>query len=265
MKYIKDIKRRLEWEKYYYSNFNWSNADFYSKHYLSEEFLNEFFYKVDWNYVALHQKISDEFLIENAERIDKRCQYTEFWHYVSAYQTLSENTIKALYQYVKWEDIVQYQKLSEQFIYKMIYKNSWFDGNDDIWKNICNDDIWKNICKYQTLSEKFIDKIKDKVDWFNISRYQMLSEKFIQKHKDNLSSRQLLIKYYLCKEKNMSEAYLSDKLFDEIMTRYKASNAFKYFNDDLKHQATLDLAFEELAEQMKKRQFNRYASNKILL
>ena len=264
MKYIKDIKRKLEWEKYYHPNFNWSDADIYSKHYLSEEFLNEFFYKVDWNYVALHQKISDEFLIENAERIDKRYRgmYAEFWHYVSAYQTLSENTIKALYQYVKWEDIVQYQKLSEQFIYKMIYKNSWFAGNDNTYNN---DEIWKKICKYQTLSEKFIDKIKDKVDWFNISRYQMLSEKFIQKHKDNLSSRQLLTKYYLCKEKDMSEAYLSDKLFDEIIARYKASEAFKLFGDDLKHQAILDIAFEELAEQMKKRQFNRYTSNKILL
>lgn len=262
MKYLNDIKRRLEWEKYYQPNFNWSDADFYSKHYLSDEFLNEFFYKVDWNYIALHQKISDEFLIENAERIDKRYRgiYAEFWHYISAYQTLSEETIKALYQYVQWEDIIQYQTLSEQFIYTMIYKNSWFDGNEN---------IWKHICKFQTLSEKFIDKIKDKVDWFNISRYQMLSEKFIQKYKDNLSPRQLLTKYYLCKEKDMPEAYLSDKLFDEIMARYKASSSFKYLGDDLKHQAILDLAFEELAEQMKKKhfeiQFSRYTSNKILL
>ena len=139
----------------------------------------------------------------------------------------------------------------------MIYKNSVFDGNEN---------IWKNICKFQTLSEKFIDKVKDKVDWFNISRYQMLSEKFIQTHKDNLSPRQLLTKYYLCKEKDMPEAYLSDKLFDEIMARYKASSSFKYFNnDDLKHQAIVDLAFEELAEQIKKRHFSRYTSNKILL
>jgi hypothetical protein len=63
----------------------------------------------------------------------------------------------------------------------------------------------------------------------------------------------------------MPEAYLSDKLFDEIMARYKASSSFKHLGDDLKHQAFLDIAFEELAEQMKKKQFNRYTSNKILL
>jgi len=42
---------------------------------------------------------------------------------------------------------------------------------------------WSFIPKYQTLSEKFIEKYKDKVDWFYVSGYQTLSESFIEKHK----------------------------------------------------------------------------------
>jgi hypothetical protein len=39
---------------------------------------------------------------------------------------------------------------------------------------------WENISEYQVLSEQFIRTFYDKVDWYNISEYQKLSEEFIR-------------------------------------------------------------------------------------
>ena len=68
---------------------------------------------------------------------------------------------------VDWDDISEYQTLSEEFIEKYSDKVNWDD-----------------ISEYQKLSEDFIEKHSDKVDWFCISRYQKLSEKFIKKYKN---------------------------------------------------------------------------------
>ena len=39
MKHIKDIKRKLEWEKYYNPDFNWNDWEFYKKNKLSVDFI----------------------------------------------------------------------------------------------------------------------------------------------------------------------------------------------------------------------------------
>ena len=70
---------------------------------------------------------------------------------------------------VEWDNISQYQTLSEEFIEKHYDKVEW-----------CN------ISEYQKLSEEFIKKHIDKVNWFYISRYQKLSESFIEKYSDKI-------------------------------------------------------------------------------
>ena len=42
MKQIKDIKNKIEWEKYYSPNFDWHNAQLYRENILSEDFIREF-------------------------------------------------------------------------------------------------------------------------------------------------------------------------------------------------------------------------------
>ena len=61
MKQIKDIKRKLEWEKYYDPTFNWNNHTFYYENKLTEDFIREFKDYVDWWYVSKYQKLSEEF------------------------------------------------------------------------------------------------------------------------------------------------------------------------------------------------------------
>jgi hypothetical protein len=63
---------------------------------------------------------------------------------------------------VHWYWISIYQDLSERFIEKFKEKLDWY-----------------YISWHQTLSELFIEKYKNKVDWYHISRYQKLSENFL--------------------------------------------------------------------------------------
>jgi len=46
----------------------------------------------------------------------------------------------------------------------------------DIFGIICDYLDWECISYYQTLSEDFIEKHKDRVDWLGISQHQTLSE-----------------------------------------------------------------------------------------
>ena len=52
---------------------------------------------------------------------------------------------------------------------------------------------WKDICRYQTLSEAFIEKHKDKVDWRIVSRCQRLSQSFIAKHVHRVNWQQIFM------------------------------------------------------------------------
>ena len=51
---------------------------------------------------------------------------------------------------------------------------------------------WEGISAYQKLSESFIREFKDSVWWDNIGRYQKLSEKFINEFTNRLSVGDLL-------------------------------------------------------------------------
>ena len=64
MKHFKDIKKKLEWQKYYDPDFNWNNPIFYFDNDLSEDFIREFKDKVDWKYITKYQNLSKDFIRE---------------------------------------------------------------------------------------------------------------------------------------------------------------------------------------------------------
>ena len=83
MKQIKNIKNKLEWEKYYDPNFDWDNIQFYKENVLSEDFIREFKDKVNWHLISCYQKLSVEFLISitdsDTNTIDWRFVLTNGW------------------------------------------------------------------------------------------------------------------------------------------------------------------------------------------
>jgi hypothetical protein len=69
------------------------------------------------------------------------------WHYISIYQSLTENFIEKHSDKLIWDDISVYQQLSDEFIEKYIVKVNWY-----------------YICLFQSLSEEFIRKHINKMD-----------------------------------------------------------------------------------------------------
>jgi hypothetical protein len=64
-----------------------------------------------------------------------------------------------------------------------------YDNKKDINKSVnwlMKKNYWGWVSSCQTLSEKFIDKHKDKIWWSCISHYQKLSEEFIEKYEDKV-------------------------------------------------------------------------------
>ena len=75
MKHFKDIKKKLEWEKYYDPDFNWYNENFYKENVLSADFIREFQDKINWCYVAQSFWLTEKILNEFKDKID--------WFYVA--------------------------------------------------------------------------------------------------------------------------------------------------------------------------------------
>ena len=64
MKHFKDIKRKLElekWEQYYNPDFDWSDWEFYADNTLTEDFIREFKDKVNWYFISEYQTLSEDF------------------------------------------------------------------------------------------------------------------------------------------------------------------------------------------------------------
>ena len=152
-------------------------------------------------------KIIEE--IKDVEKFfDKNINNFKFdWNNISEYQKLSEEFIDKYIDKVNWSYISGYQKLSEEFIDKYIDKVNWYFisryqklSEDFIEKHI-GKVYWYNILMNQKLSESFIEKYINRVDWVYISQYQTLSEEFIEKHYDKVNW------YYISKHQKLSEEF----------------------------------------------------------
>ena len=68
--------------------------------------------KVDWTYICINKKLSEEFIVEFQDKVE--------WFWISHYQNLSESLIREFKDSVYWGFISEYQKLSEAFLIEFI-------------------------------------------------------------------------------------------------------------------------------------------------
>lgn len=176
MKQLKNIKKKLEWEKYYNPKFNWHNELFYMNFIFSEEFIDEFKDKIDWDQLSIFHIFSEKQLIKYKDKVD--------WYVAITVQKINENVIREClidldvsYKRSVFQSIFEFNKLSEAFIEELINLNYKEDFVD-----------WYYISRYQTLSENFIRKYKDKVNWKYILLNQKLSEEFKNEFKDKIKN-----------------------------------------------------------------------------
>jgi len=146
------------------------------------------------------------------------------WNDISQYQKLSEQFIEKHSNKVYWTYISRYQKLSEQFIEKHSKKVNWDcisecqKLSEKFIEKHSDKVYWDCISIYQKLSEQFIEKHSNKVDWYCISKCQKLSEKFIEKYSDKVNW------YCISMYQKLSEKFIekhSDKLDWYYISRYQ--------------------------------------------
>ena len=76
MKQIDDLKKKLEWEKYYsLDELTWNSQSFYENNAFTEDFIREFADRVNWYHVSHFQRLSESFMEEFEDNLD--------WWYVS--------------------------------------------------------------------------------------------------------------------------------------------------------------------------------------
>ena len=160
------------------------------------------------------------------------------WNDISQYQHLSESFIREFADKVNWYYISRYQKLSEDFIRDFSDKVYWSDIScyqklsENFIREFSHKVYWPLISKHQKLSEDFIREFKDDVNWDYISRSQKLSEDVIREFKDKVSW------WWISHYQQLSEDFIREfknKVNWEYISKYqKLSESFiREFKDRL--------------------------------
>jgi len=142
---------------------------------------------------------------------------------------------------ISWALISRYQSLSEKFIEKYQYKLDW-----------------SAVSRYQILSESFLKKYYYKIkedDWNYILKHRTLSESFIEEHYDDLNW--MYISQYQRLSEDFIEKYKDKVNWDRISQYQKLSKPFinKYkdkINIDVYNKINRKLSYQEKIEEVKK-------------
>lgn len=162
-----NLMSRNDWQvlSYHYKNF-------------SEQFIEKFMDKLEMGYIIQSSKLSEKFLRKhltdfsdnNSGKIDL---INVWWSWISHYQNLSEDFMREFKKYLDWEEILNCQKISCNFIREI----------PNVMKG---DAAWWNLSHNKKISEQFIDTFAKELDWEVLSKYHKMSMPFIEKHADDV-------------------------------------------------------------------------------
>lgn len=114
---------------------------------------------VDWNKISKKDNLSYNFITKYKKYID--------WYSIINNIHYNEKIIAKCIDCIPLYTLITSRKLSEDFIEKYI---------------VTTDRHWNEISQYQILSESFMDKYKDKLNWDSMIISQSMSEEFIISH-----------------------------------------------------------------------------------
>lgn len=131
----------------YFSNrlvLDWNKLSAHQK--LSEDFIEEYFHKVNTNYVSCYQKLSEQFI--------RKYYYKLYLEYIVIYQNLSEKFVRDFENKLDLKKVVLYQKFSEDFFKEFDLtkpKNNWLYSEKQ--EKI---DYIKQNTKYEVIDNEYI-------------------------------------------------------------------------------------------------------------
>lgn len=103
-----------------FDSFKFYNSNLFEDYIVPEDFIRELYEKSSnddcwgdhFDYIALNQNISEDFIREFQDKLD--------WRFISSWQILSESFIEEFSHKIHWKRISGKQKLSKEFIIKNI-------------------------------------------------------------------------------------------------------------------------------------------------
>jgi hypothetical protein len=181
---------------------------FLSSRYFTEKFLREFANKIDWDIILSRHKFSESFI----EEMNLMKKYVVV---ITQYQTLSEKFLIANLSYFTprcFQNIVAYQKISEDFIRKYIHPK-------------ISGDIMINLIHKHKLPEDYLKQYSGYIScWNSVLLYQKhISFDFIDQYKNSFNWNHLLELHY--------DSPISLKRWKKYI-RYVSTDKIKYVLND---------------------------------
>lgn len=171
-------------ELYIESHFNeFSPYDIVTYCPLSVEMIERHLAQLPLHQVLVTQLLDCDFLERHANEF-----IFSDWATISRTQILTEAFMDKYFSKLMLDNIVAYQKLSEEFI-----ESHFCNSSDEYLQQI----LAIKIPIYQKLSEKFIEKHFEKLSLHEVISFQQLSQKFVEKHLDSFNIWNVL-KYVKC-------------------------------------------------------------------
>ena len=177
------------------------------------------------NYLITKQKISEDIIEENANKINL--------YLVAKHQNLSEEFIKKHKDNLNLYDVLQFQNLSEKFI-----EENMPDEKLDV------------VASNMALSEDFLKRNWNKNIRYVSIRKQKLSEEFIENLIDNEDISKGEINSIVIYQK------LSDKLIDKIITKYDSFKSEGYYLTSGRNAFSLISQYQCLSNDIINKHFN---------
>jgi hypothetical protein len=140
---------------------------------------NKYRYLIDWNNIIMYNQSHNKNIPED---VIVWIPDIHDLQNIITYQTLSEETIRAVYQKTEWSTLLLKQTVPLDIIYNII---AWQSDQSTIWFLSTND--WFNIWSYQKVDCEFVSRFLDKVEWYALSsNKEVVSFDFISKFGDQI-------------------------------------------------------------------------------
>lgn len=123
-----------------------------------------------WTSICVNQKLSEKFILEFFHKMDFKIIFKT--------QTLSYPFINKYYRFGDLSDILLNQKVDENFVDEIYKHNNT--------KNYIN---WDAVCMYLKLTQPFIEKHIQKLNFNYVLRYQKLPIEFIEKNTKRITTK----------------------------------------------------------------------------
>lgn len=199
----------------------WNNLSSYQQ--LSHDFIKIYGDKLNWINITMCQKLTLDFLIENAKFIT----WDRLSFNLSGNQLINDKTILLFKDYLIWNTIGCFMNVNTNTIFdnlnyltdegamSIIKYRTLNTQQLKILLKLCkNSEFWKYVSMMEDLEDSFIEEYIDKLQWHELSNNYNFDKKQLQKYGNYIDYDQLSHNFNMCEE--WLEELKNMKMYDKL-------------------------------------------------